>query len=77
MEICIYEKLWRQKNLFGTCKFLFHWYLTSLLFESDFCLHLLIFLFRKDLAEQPAGGVPPVHDMDPAEIQQYLVEHNL
>jgi len=34
-------------------------------------------IYRKDLAEQPVGGVPPVHDMDPAEIQQYLAEHNL
>jgi len=33
-------------------------------------------IYRKDLAEQPVGGVPPVHDMDPAEIQQYLVENN-
>jgi len=29
-------------------------------------------IYRKDLQEEPAGGVPPVHDMEPHEILQYL-----
>ena len=39
--------------------------------QNTSLLHILTY-FRKDLQEEPEGGVPPVHDMEPHEIISYL-----